>query len=304
MSAGGAGLRSDRWYGPDTLKAFGHRSRTKQLGFATGEFVARPVIGILNTWSEITPCHQHFRQRAEDVKRGVWSSGGFPVELPALSLSEPFQKPTTMMYRNLLALEAEELIRSYPVDGVVLMGGCDKTVPGLVMGALSAGLPSIFLPAGPMLRGNWRGRPLGSGTDVWRHWADRQAGLLDDAAWTEIEDGIARSPGHCMTMGTASTMTAAVDALGLTLPGASSIVAVDAGHARMAAGCGRRIVDLVRENTDRTPSSPRRHSRTPLSPCSPSADPRMRSSISWPWQPGRGSSCRSTGSTSCRAPLR
>ena len=248
MSPGAVRLRSDRWYGPDTLKAFGHRSRTKQLGFATGEFVGRPVIGILNTWSEITPCHQHFRQRAEDVKRGVWSSGGFPVELPALSLSEPFQKPTTMMYRNLLALEAEELIRSYPLDGVVLMGGCDKTVPGLVMGALSAGLPSIFLPAGPMLRGNWRGRSLGSGTDVWRYWADRQAGLLDDAAWTEIEDGIARSPGHCMTMGTASTMTAAVDALGLTLPGASSIVAVDAGHARMAAGCGRRIVELVRED--------------------------------------------------------
>ena len=248
MSGRDVRLRSDRWFRPDTLKAFGHRSRIKQLGFAGGEFVGRPVIGIINTWSEITPCHQHFRQRAEDVKRGVWSSGGFPLEIPALSLSEPFQKPTTMMYRNLLALETEELIRSYPLDGVVLMGGCDKTVPGLVMGALSAGLPLIFLPAGPMLRGTWRGGPLGSGTDSWRYWAERRAGLLDDTAWTEIEDGIARSPGHCMTMGTASTMTAAVDALGLTLPGASSILAVDSGHARMAARCGRRIVELVRED--------------------------------------------------------
>ena len=259
MSGRGARLRSDRWYGPDTLKTFAHRSRTKQLGFATEEFVGRPVIGIINTWSEITPCHQHFRQRAEDVKRGVWSSGGFPLEIPAMSLSEPFQKPTTMMYRNLLTLETEELIRSYPLDGVVLMGGCDKTVPGLVMGALSAGLPLIFLPAGPMLRGTWRGQPLGSGTDSWRYWAERRAGLLDDTSWTEIEDGIARSPGHCMTMGTASTMTAAVDALGLTLPGASSILAVDSGHARMAARCGRRIVQLVGEgigpNAILTPAS-------------------------------------------------
>jgi dihydroxy-acid dehydratase len=240
-------LRSDRWYQPDTLRTFTHRSRTKQLGFAADEFVGRPVIAILNTWSDITPCHQHFRERAENVKRGVWSAGGFPLEIPALSLSEPFQKPSTMMYRNLLALETEEIIRSYPIDGAVLMGGCDKTVPGLVMGALSAGVPFVFLPAGPMLRGTWRGRPLGSGTDVWRYWADKRAGRLDDASWTEIEDGIARSAGHCMTMGTASTMTAAVDALGLTLAGASSIPAVDSGHARMAARCGRRVVELVHE---------------------------------------------------------
>ena len=246
-SGGEATLRSDRWFKPDTLKAFGHRSRLKQLGLARDEFVGRPVIGILNTWSDITPCHQHFRQRADDVKRGVWSAGGFPLEIPAISLSEPFQKPTTMVYRNLLAIEAEELIRSYPIDGVVLMGGCDKTVPGLVMGALSAALPTIFLPAGPMLRGTWRGQVLGSGTDSWRYWAERRAGAIDRSSWDEIEGRIARSAGHCMTMGTASTMTAAVDALGLTLPGASSIPAVDADHPRMAASCGRRIVQLVRE---------------------------------------------------------
>ena len=251
MSRSPEQLRSHRWFGPDSLRGFGHRSRVKQMGYALEEFQGRPVIAIVNTWSDINCCHTHFRERADQVRRGVWSAGGFPLEIPVLSLAEQFQKPSAMMYRNLLAMETEEALRSYPIDGAVLMGGCDKTTPALVMGAISANLPAIFMPAGPMLRGNWRGRPVGSGTDVWRGWAERQAGRLSECAWRELEDGIARSPGHCMTMGTASTMTAAVEALGLTLPGASSIPAVDAGHARMAAACGRRIVELVWD--DRTP---------------------------------------------------
>ena len=223
------------------------------MGYSAEDFQGRPVIAVLNTWSGIACCHTHFRERAEQVRNGVWAAGGFPLEIPVMSLAEQFQKPSAMMYRNLLAMETEEVLRSYPIDGAVLMGGCDKTTPALVMGAISADLPAIFLPAGPMLRGNWRGQPVGSGTDVWRLWAERQAGEVDDCAWRELEDGIARSPGHCMTMGTASTMTAAVDALGLTLPGASSIPAVDAGHGRMAAACGRAIVELVWEG--RTPST-------------------------------------------------
>ncbi len=246
-------LRSQRWFAPDSLRAFGHRSRMKQMGYATEDFQGRPVIAILNTWSGIACCHTHFRERAEQVRQGVWSAGGFPLEIPVLSLAEQFQKPSAMMYRNLLAIETEEVLRSYPIDGAVLMGGCDKTTPALVMGAISADLPAIFLPAGPMLRGNWRGRAVGSGTDVWRLWAEREAGELDECAWRELEDSIARSPGHCMTMGTASTMTAAVDALGLTLPGASSIPAVDAAHGRMAVACGRKIVELVWDG--RTPST-------------------------------------------------
>jgi dihydroxy-acid dehydratase len=241
-------LRSHRWFGPDSLRGFGHRSRMKQLGYALEEFTGRPVIAIVNTWSDLSCCHGHFRERAEAVRRGVWDAGGFPVEIPVLSLAEPFQKPSAMMFRNLLALETEEVLRSYPVDGAVLMGGCDKTTPALLMGAISLDIPSIFLPAGPMLRGNWRGKVLGSGSDVWSSWADRQAGVLGECAWREIEDGIARSHGHCMTMGTASTMTAAVDALGMTLTGASSIPAVDANHSRMAAACGRRIVELAWRN--------------------------------------------------------
>jgi dihydroxy-acid dehydratase len=235
------------------LRAFGHRSRIKQMGYALEEFSGRPVIAILNTWSDIACCHTHFRDRAEQVRRGVWSAGGFPLEIPVASLAEQFQKPSAMMYRNFLAMETEEVLRSYPIDGAVLMGGCDKTTPALVMGAISADLPAIFLPAGPMLRGNWRGQPVGSGTDVWRFWAERQAGALGECEWRELEDGIARSPGHCMTMGTASTMTAAVEALGLTLAGASSIPAADSSHGRMAARCGRRIVDLVWE--DQRPST-------------------------------------------------
>jgi dihydroxy-acid dehydratase len=241
-------LRSGRWFAPDDLRSFGHRSRAMQMGFAPEEWAGKPVIAILNTWSDANPCHAHFKTRVEDVKRGVLQAGGFPMELPALSLSESFVKPTTMLYRNMLAMEAEELLRSHPVDGVVLMGGCDKTTPGLLMGATSAGLPMIFMPAGPMLRGNWKGKVLGSGSDAWKFWDERRAGNISDQDWVDIEGGIARSYGHCMTMGTASTMTAITEAIGMTLPGASSIPAADAGHIRMASTCGRRIVEMVWED--------------------------------------------------------
>src|SRR5579862_5914732 len=196
----------------------------------------------------MNPCHYRFRARAEEIKRGVWQAGGFPVEMPALSLSENFQKPTTMLYRNLLAMETEELLRSYPADGAVLLGGCDKTTPGLIMGAASAGLPAIYVPAGPMLRGNYRDQPVGSGTDQWKFWDDYRAGLIGDCELADLECGIARSPGHCMTMGTASTMTSAAEALGMTLTGMASIPAVDSAHYRMAAATGRRIVAMAWED--------------------------------------------------------
>ena len=238
-------LRSQRWFGTNDLRSFGHRSRTKQMGYALEDFQGKPVIAVVNTWSDLTTCHSHFRTRAEEVKRGVWQAGGFPVELPAMPVNETYMKPSPMMFRNFLAMETEELLRSQPIDGVVLMGGCDKTTPGLLMGAISMNLPAIYLPAGPMLRGNWNGQVLGSGTDMWKYWAEKCAGNITDCEWSEMEDGIARSPGHCMTMGTASTMTAIAETLGLTLPGASSIPAVDANHSRMATKCGRRIVEMV-----------------------------------------------------------
>ncbi len=246
------GLRSARWMAPDDFRSFGHRSRTMQMGYGPEDWEGKPVIAVINTWSEAQPCHMHFRDRAEWVKRGILQSGGFPMEIPALSLSENFVKPTTMLYRNLLAMETEELLRSHPFDGAVLMGGCDKTTPGLTMGAISMGIPFIFLPAGPMLRGNYAGRVLGSGTDAFKYWDERRAGTITRQEWQGIEGGIARSYGHCMTMGTASTMTAIAEALGLTLPGASSIPAADANHQRMSAACGRRIVEMVWE--DLTPA--------------------------------------------------
>ena len=230
------------------MRSFGHRSRAKQAGFGAEDLAGKPVIAILNTWSDANPCHAHFRLRADEVKRGIWQAGGFPMEIPVMTLGETFMKPSTMLYRNLLAMEAEEALRSFPVDGAVLLGGCDKTVPALLMGATSANLPAIFVPAGPMLRGNWRGQILGSGSDVWKYWTERRAGTLDECSWREMEDGIARSFGTCMTMGTASTMAAAVDALGMTLPGASSIPAADSAHPRMAAAAGRRIVEMVWED--------------------------------------------------------
>ena len=241
-------LRSHRWYGVKDMRSFGHRSRTAQMGYSRSDYAGKPVIAIINTWSDINPCHSHFRQRAEEVKRGIWQAGGFPVEMPAISLSEPFQKPTTMLYRNLLAMETEELLRSYPADACVLMGGCDKTTPALLMGAISMDLPTIFLPAGPMLRGDYRGQFLGSGSDVWKYWAELRAGNITEDDWAEIENGIARSPGHCMTMGTASTMTSTVEALGLSLSGYASIPAPDSRHAQMATQTGRRIVEMAWED--------------------------------------------------------
>ncbi len=246
-------LRSHRWLGVQDLRAFGHRSRLRQMGYDSEDWSGRPVIGIVNTWSDINQCHAHLRARVEDVKRGVLQAGGFPIELPAISLSEPFVKPTTMLYRNFLAMETEELLRSHPVDGAILLGGCDKTTPGLLMGAISMGIPAIFVPAGPMLRGHWRGKTLGSGSDVWKYWDEKRAGRISDVEWAEMENGIARSFGTCMTMGTAATMMSIAEAMGMTLPGASAIPAADAGHPRMAAAAGRRIVEMVWQ--DLTPAA-------------------------------------------------
>ncbi|MDP2698341.1 L-arabinonate dehydratase [Thalassospira sp.] len=241
-------LRSARWFAPDDLRSFGHRSRAMQMGLGPEDWEGKPQIAIINTWSDANPCHAHFKFRVDDIRRGIADAGGFAMELPAMSLSESYVKPTTMLYRNMLAMEVEELLRSHPVDGVVLMGGCDKTTPGLLMGAISMGLPCIYVPAGPMLRGNWQGNVLGSGSDAWKYWDERRAGNINDAQWLGIEGGIARSYGHCMTMGTASTMTAIAEAMGMTLPGATSIPAADSNHIRMCTASGRRIVDMVWED--------------------------------------------------------
>jgi len=241
-------LRSHRWFGVQDLRSFGHRSRTAQMGFDRSDYAGKPVIAIINTWSDINHCHTHFRQRAEEVKRGVWQAGGFPLEMPAMALAETMQKPTTMLYRNFLAMETEELLRSYPVDGCVLMGGCDKTTPALIMGATSMNIPAIYLPAGPMLNSHWRDQTLGSGSDTWKYWDELRAGRISENDWKEIEDSIARSPGTCMTMGTAATMMSLAEALGFTLPGYSSIPAPDSNHARMATLTGKRIVEMVWED--------------------------------------------------------
>jgi dihydroxy-acid dehydratase len=241
-------LRSRRWFGPADLRSFGHRSRAMQMGYSPEEWQGRPIIAIINTWSDLNPCHSHFKQRVDDVKRGILMAGGFPVELPAISVSESFVKPTTMLYRNMLAMETEELLRSHPIDGAVLMGGCDKTTPALLLGATSMNIPAIFLPAGPMLRGNWQGKVLGSGSDSWKYWDELRAGKITDQDWLGVEGGIARSYGTCMTMGTASTMTAIAEAVGMVMPGGSSMPAADAGHIRLASESGRRIVDMVWED--------------------------------------------------------
>jgi len=241
-------LRSHRWFGLEDLRSFGHRSRAAQMGLDRSDYAGKPIIAIINTWSDINHCHTHFRSRAEEVKRGVWQAGGVPLEMPAMALAETMQKPTTMLYRNFLAMETEELLRGYPADGAVLMGGCDKTTPALIMGATSMNIPAIYLPAGPMLNSHWRERTLGSGSDVWKYWDELRAGRITDADWKEIEDSIARSPGTCMTMGTAATMMALAEALGFSLPGYSSIPAVDSNHARMATLTGKRIVEMVWED--------------------------------------------------------
>lgn len=241
-------LRSQRWLASDDIRGFAHRQRMQQQGLAREEFMGRPVIGIINTWSELSPCHAHLRERVQAVKRGVLQAGGYPFELPALSLGEVMVKPTTMIYRNLLAMEAEELLRSLPLDGVVLMGGCDKTTPGLVMGALSMDIPAIFLAAGPMLNDRYKGATVGAGTHTKKYWEQYTVGAIDQAEWIALEARMTRSPGTCNTMGTASTMTSIVEAMGLTLPGSTSIPAMDAAHSRMAWVCGQRAVEMVWED--------------------------------------------------------
>jgi dihydroxy-acid dehydratase len=246
-------LRSYRWYGRDELRSFGHRSRAKQAGWGAEDYVGKPIIGILNTWSDLNSCHMHLRLTADAVKRGILQAGGHPMEIPVMSVGEMLTKPTAMFHRNFLAMETEEVLRAHPLDGAVLLGGCDKSTPGLLMGAFSADLPVIYMPCGPMMKGNWRGTTLGSGSDVWKYWDEKRAGNLSWDEWCEIEDGIARSPGHCMTMGTASTLTALAETLGLTIPGASSIPAVDSAHTRTAAAAGRQIIENVW--LDRKPST-------------------------------------------------
>jgi dihydroxy-acid dehydratase len=244
-----ADLRSQRWFGAPG-QAGNHKSyRTKQMGYTSADFQGKPVIGILTTWSDLNSCHTHFPQRTEEIKRGIWQAGGFPVVMPTLSVGETYVRPSTLIYRNLLAMDAEEIMRSHPIDGVVLLGGCDKTTPGLVMAASSMNIPAIYVPAGAMLRGHWRGeQTLGTGSSSWKALADYRAGKMDEKSWRQVGEGTARSPGTCNTMGTASTMTSLVDVLGLTLPGASSIPAVDATHAQMASMSGRRIVEMVWED--------------------------------------------------------
>jgi dihydroxy-acid dehydratase len=241
-------LRSQRWLAPDNTRSFAHRQRLQQMGLRREEFMSRPVIAIVNTWSDLSPCHAHLRERAEAVKRGILQAGGMPFELPAMSLGEVLVKPTTMIYRNFLAMEVEELLRSLPVDGAVLLGGCDKTVPGLLMGALSANLPCIFVPAGPMLNDRYRGQKVGAGTHTRKFWDERQSGHLSGREWIALESHMARTPGTCNTMGTASTMTLIAEAMGFTLPNAASIPAMDSAHTRMASASGARIVEMVWED--------------------------------------------------------
>jgi dihydroxy-acid dehydratase len=241
-------LRSHRWFGVNDMRSFLHRQRVQQMGFDREEFIGKPIIGIINTWSELSTCHIHLRDRASVIKRAIFQAGGFPAELPALSVSEPLVKPTTMLYRNALALETEELIRSHPIDGVVLMGGCDKSTPGLIMGALSADVPAIFFPAGSMINGDFRGQKIGAGTHTRKFWDDKKAGLLSENDWVELETEMTRSIGTCNTMGTASTMTSIVDAMGLSITGGSSILAVQSAHSRLAHKSGKRIVEMVWED--------------------------------------------------------
>ena len=240
-------LRSHNWFGRKDLDGFAHRSWVKAEGFSEAMFDGRPVIGIANSWSELTSCNAHLRQVAEAVKRGVLSAGGFPLEFPTISLGEVLMKPTTMLFRNLMAMDVEECIRAYPLDGVVLLSGCDKTTPAMLMGAASADVPAIVVTGGPMLRGIRGQEELGSGTDTWRLWAERRAGRLSEEEFCEYEACMSRSAGHCMVMGTASTMAAMAEALGMALPGNAAIPAADARRMALAEGAGRRIIEMARE---------------------------------------------------------
>src|SRR5438105_4936054 len=241
-------LRSRNWFGPRTLDGLMHRAYLRAEGFSDVVFDGRPVVGIANSWSELTNCNAHLRQVADAVKRGVWSAGGFPLEFPTISLGEILMKPTTMLFRNLMAMDVEECIRAYPLDAIVLLSGCDKTTPAQLMGAASADVPAIMVPGGPMLRGIWRGKEIGSGTDTRKAWNDKRAGLLSDEQWCEIEGCISRSSGHCMVMGTASTMTSLAEALGVTLPGCANIPAADSRRLAIAEQSGRRAVEMAEED--------------------------------------------------------
>src|SRR5205809_394800 len=238
-------LRSRNWFGRNDLDGFVHRSWLKTEGFSDLVFDGRPVIGIANSWSELTNCNAHLRIVAEAVKRGVWAAGGFPLEFPTISLGEVFMRPTTMLYRNLMAMDVEESIRANPLDGVVLLCGCDKTTPAQLMGAASADLPTIVMPGGPMLNGRWRDEEIGSGTDMFRISDMRRRGEISDQEYIELEASYSRSDGHCNTMGTASTMTSMAEALGTTLTGAAAIPAADSRRRALAHVTGRRIVQMV-----------------------------------------------------------
>ena len=238
-------LRSRNWFGRQDLDGFVHRSWLKAEGFSDHVFDGRPVVGIANSWSELTNCNAHLRQLADAVKRGVWSAGGFPLEFPTISLGEVLMKPTTMLFRNLMAMDVEECIRAYPLDAVVLLSGCDKTTPAMLMGAASADVPAIMVTGGPMLRGRWRTEDLGSGTDNWRLWAERRAERLSDEEWAEAESCMSRSSGHCMVMGTASTMASMAEALGMALSGNAAIPAPDSRRLALAELAGRRAVAMA-----------------------------------------------------------
>jgi L-arabonate dehydrase len=237
--------RSSEWFDRQDLDGFLHRSWLKSSGVSDDAFRGRPVIGICNSWSELVNCNVHLRALAEAVKRGVLQAGGFPREFPVMSLGESLMKPTTMLYRNLMAMDVEESIRSYPLDGVVLLTGCDKTNPASILGACSANIPTIVVTGGPMLNGHWRGRELGSCSDCWHYHEELRAGRISEQDFTEIENAMSRSNGHCMTMGTASTMACVTEALGLTMPGGAAIPAVDSRRAHLAEAAGRQIVELV-----------------------------------------------------------
>lgn len=241
-------LRSQGWFGPNDLRGMTARAYVRAEGFSRPFFDGRPVVGVCNSWSELTTCNAHLRQVAEAVKRGVLAAGGLPLEFPTISLGEALMKPTTMLYRNLMAMDVEECIRAYPLDAVVLLCGCDKTTPAQLMGAASIDVPSIVVPGGPMLRGMWKGKPIGSGTDTRRYWNDKRAGEISDEEWCEIESCISRSAGHCMVMGTASTMTSLAEALGMTLPGAANIPAADSRRLAIAEESGRRAVEMAKED--------------------------------------------------------